>query len=72
MLVGKGQDKLIQSEVSITDTLQAPVAKGTEVGYLTYTLNGEVVKTCPIVTTEEVPKATFLDYFGRIFQKIVY
>lgn len=72
MLVGKGQDKLITSEVAITNELQAPVTKGTEVGYLTYMLNGEIVKKCPIVAAEDVPKASFTDYIIKLFNGILY
>ena len=64
LLVGKGQEKLITSEISIADSVDAPIEKGTEVGTLTYKLKDEVVQTCPIIASETVPKATFIDYFG--------
>jgi D-alanyl-D-alanine carboxypeptidase (penicillin-binding protein 5/6) len=71
MLVPKGQEKLVETEMTLADELQAPVEKGRQVGVLTYKINGKVVQTCPILTSEAVDKANFVDYFGKLFSGLV-
>ncbi|MDF2686338.1 MAG: Serine-type D-Ala-D-Ala carboxypeptidase [Clostridia bacterium] len=71
MLVPKGQEKLVETELTLADELQAPIEKGRQVGVLTYKISGKVVQTCPILTAEAVDKAGFTDYFGRLFNGMV-
>lgn len=71
MLVPKGQEKLVKTEITLAEELQAPVEKGRQVGVLTYKINDKVVQTCPIITEEAVDKAGFTDYFNRIFNGII-
>ncbi len=67
MLVKKGKEKGIETEIVIEPQLTAPVAKGQKVGYVNFILNGQTVKTCEIVASEDVDRAGFLDYFSQIF-----
>ncbi|MGN0989303.1 MAG: serine-type D-Ala-D-Ala carboxypeptidase, partial [Eubacteriales bacterium] len=57
----------IETEIVIEPQLTAPVAKGQKVGYVNFILNGQTVKTCEIVASEDVDRAGFLDYFSQIF-----
>ena len=62
LLIRKGQDKLIVTEVDIAESIAAPVKKGTEVGTVTYTLDGQTVKVCRILAAEDVPRVNFIFY----------
>lgn len=70
LLVAKGQGRNIEKHITVESELTAPIEAGTEVGTVTYTLNGETIKTCPIITTEKVPAAGFGTYFARLFSFI--
>lgn len=71
VLIRKGQDKLIVTSVDIADSISAPVKKGTEVGTVTYTLDGQVVKECKIVTSEDIPRVNFMYYIRELFMAIL-
>lgn len=53
------QDEKIEVSCQVMDCLQAPVAQGTQVGQITYTVDGKIYKTETIVTTQNVDK---IDY----------
>lgn len=66
LVVPKGWEKELSYEISLPESVTAPVVKGEQVGVLTYKLKGETVKTCPIVCAGDVPKATVWDYFAEM------
>ena len=45
------------------ETLVAPVKQGEKAGELQYFLNGKQIGSVDILTTEEVQRAGFVDYF---------
>ena len=47
----------------IKETLAAPVKQGEKAGELQYFLNGKQIGSVDILTTEEVQRAGFVDYF---------
>ncbi len=59
-LLAKGNDVNIEQEISIEDTISAPIAKGQNIGKITYTLNGQVLAECNLVASEDVDKINFL------------
>lgn len=60
-LIKKGQEKDIVQSIQLPDIIQAPISKGQKLGEATYSLNGEVISTVPIISTEDVEKDTFLN-----------
>ncbi|MFT4654254.1 MAG: D-alanyl-D-alanine carboxypeptidase (penicillin-binding protein 5/6) [Kangiellaceae bacterium] len=60
MTVPRGQAELLKANFELTRQLEAPIEKGTEVGILNLTLDGETVATYPLVTLEEVQKGSFV------------
>ncbi len=66
LVVPKGWEKELSYEISLPESVTAPVVRGEQVGVLTYKLKGETVKTCPIVCADDVPKATVWDYFAEM------
>lgn len=53
------EDENIQVSCSVEEILQAPVQKGEQVGVITYLLNGEVLWTELVVTTDAAEKIDF-------------
>ena len=58
MLVKKGSESEVRCEVSISESLEAPVEMGQEAGVLTYTLGGEVLQIRKVLTKAAVEKIT--------------
>ena len=71
VVVPKGQESAVTSSVTMEPSVEAPVAKGTQVGVVTYSIKDKVLQTCPIVVAEDVPRAGFGDYLGRFFQQLL-
>lgn len=59
-LISKGNDINIDQQISIDDTLSAPISKGQTIGKVTYTLNGDVISECNLIASEDVEKISFL------------
>ena len=51
------------------NTLTAPVPKGSQVGEIVYSYQGEKIGEIPLITTEEVQKSTYSDYLRAAFHK---
>ena len=66
----KGSDlNSIKKKVSLPKSIDAPLKKGDSVGKVTYSLDGKTIGEVPIICTKEVKKATFKDYFFRLFSE---
>jgi len=59
----------IQKNYLYGDNVTAPVEKGAEVGYISYSLGGVELGRTPIVASEAVEKAYFIDYLKKILIK---
>lgn len=63
----EGNDvEMIQKNLELPASVQAPVKAGEQAGEAKYTLNGEVVGTVPILFAASVKKAVYRDYVGKI------
>ena len=49
----------VEVRVKIASELQAPVEKCEEIGTVCYYLNGDLIRRCPVITTEAVEKRTY-------------
>lgn len=61
----------IKKKVTLPKSAEAPLKKGASVGKVTYTLEGQTIGEVDIICTKEVKKATFKDYFQRLFTTYV-
>jgi D-alanyl-D-alanine carboxypeptidase (penicillin-binding protein 5/6) len=66
ILLKRGQKDKLQEEIRLPEYLDAPVTAGENGGEVVYTLENEVIKKIPLVTTGEVTKATWLKMFWRM------
>ena len=71
LLVKKGEESLIQTQVTLCTDLEAPVELGQTVGELTVTVNGEVRDTIPIVSAQSVERLTIPGIFQRLLRQAV-
>ncbi len=74
-LVKKGEDKNLVQNISLDDSISAPVYKGQKLGEVTYSINGEIVGSSNILASEDVKKislwnmTTYLyDYWYRLIR----
>ena len=60
-LMQKGQDKELVQNISLEETIQAPVEKGQKIGEVTYSLNGEIILSVNIIAKETVDKMNIIN-----------
>ncbi len=66
-VVSKGSEGRIQAEVTLPETLTAPIGEGDSVGRIDYTLDGTLLGSVDIRATESVDEIGFFTLFLRMF-----
>ena len=66
-LVKKGEESNITYEISLKDSVQAPIEKGQQLGTITYSLNGSNINTVNLVADSSVEKIDLLNMSKFIF-----
>lgn len=66
-LIKKGQEKDITQNVSLQDSISAPVKKGDKLGEVTFTLNSEIVSKTDIIAGEDVNKVTLWNMTTHLY-----
>lgn len=59
----------IEKNFKYQDVVVAPVEKGSEVGHISYSLGGREIGRIPIIASEGVEKAYFIDYLLKVLMK---
>lgn len=67
-LVPKGKSKNVSYNISIPDTVSAPIVKGQKLGEVAYSLDGEIISTVNIVAKEDVKKLNIINMTSRIIE----
>ena len=67
VLITKTQSDQVSTVINISDNIQAPIAKGQEIGRMMAVIDGKSVASVPIVATEAVEKSGI---FKRAWQHI--
>ena len=65
--VKKGEESNITYEISLKDSVQAPVEKGQQLGTITYSLNGSNISTVNLVAENSIEKIDLLNMSKFIF-----
>lgn len=55
-LISKGNDVNIEQNISIDDSISAPISKGQVIGKLTFTLNGDTIAETNLFASDDVDK----------------
>ena len=66
LLLPKADAGKITTTLSLADTLEAPVAKGQEIGTLTVLVDGKAKETIPIAAKEEVPRLSLWQVYTAL------
>ena len=69
VLVPKGKNIVIDSNVQLMDFVSAPIAKGTKAGEIIYTHEGNEVGRANLVISEDIEKAEVQDIMKRAFDR---
>ncbi|MCL2500355.1 MAG: D-alanyl-D-alanine carboxypeptidase [Defluviitaleaceae bacterium] len=69
VLAPKGKHIVVDSDVRIDESLNAPVAEGQRAGIVIYTHEGEEVGRSELIIAEEIAKANLGDMTGRLFKR---
>lgn len=71
LLVKKGEEALIQTNVTLASDLEAPVSAGQTIGELTVMVGEEVRDTIPIVAAQSVERLTIPGIFQRLLRQLL-
>lgn len=67
LLIKKGEESNITYDISLNDSIQAPVSQGQILGTITYSANGNVLLTTNLVAESSVEKSGFFNVTKNIF-----
>lgn len=69
ILLGKEENVTIKEDIA--ESLKAPVKENTQVGTITYELNGQTIRTYPVVTGGSVEKISYPWYFHWVLEEFL-
>ncbi len=67
-LIQKGKSKSISSDISLENSISAPIKKGQKLGEVTYSINGETISKVNIVAKEDVKKLNIVNMSARVIE----
>ena len=67
-LIKKGSSKNVTSNVSLNDTISAPISKGQKLGEITYSIDDKTISTVNIVAKQDVKKLNFTNMSTRVIK----
>ena len=69
ILVDKAQKASVSMELSVEDSITAPVSRGQRLGTLTVRTGEQVLKEIPLVAAQGVERLSFGDLFGKVLRR---
>lgn len=66
-LIEKGNDKNIQQNLNLEDSVSAPIAEGQKLGEISFILDNKTLSTIDIVAKSDVEKINLFTMFKRIY-----
>ena len=70
MLVDKGQKNAVSMELTVEESVEAPVAQGQRLGTLTVKAGDQILKEIPLVAETAVDRLGFGDIFIKILKRV--
>ena len=67
-LIQKGKSKAISTNITLDDTVSAPITKGQKLGEISYTLDGKEISKINIVAKEDVKKLSLVNMSARVVE----
>lgn len=71
-VLSKGEAEKVRLEVTIPESLIAPIKAGDKIGEIRYLLNGNEIGRSDIVSAEDIEKIGFFDVFMRMLEKFLF
>ncbi len=71
VLIKKGQASKLTRSVSLPESVEAPVNRGDEVGRIEYYIDGVLIKSCPITSSENVEKLGYSGILSRFLRRML-
>jgi D-alanyl-D-alanine carboxypeptidase (penicillin-binding protein 5/6) len=71
ILVRKGEEKLIQTQTTLTENLEAPVEQGQTIGQLEILVDGTLRETIPLIASQSVARLTISGIFQQMLQQLM-
>ena len=69
MLIDKSQKSSVATEITLEETVKAPVSKGQRLGTATIRAGEQILTEIPLVAEQGVEKLTWWDIFCQLFKK---
>ena len=66
ILIDKAQKNGVSMELSVVDSVTAPVSQGQRLGTLTLKSQEQILKEIPLVAAEAVARLTYWDLFAKV------
>lgn len=70
-LCGNESSDKIEKKTIFKKEIKAPIKKGDEIGSVIYTLDNKEIDKIPILASEDVKEAGFIDYFYKLFKRLL-
>ena len=70
LLIDKAQKDQVNIQVTLDESVTAPVSKGQKLGTLTVRVGEQVLSQVPMVAEEAVPRLTWWDLFLQVLQRL--
>ena len=70
ILIDRADVNGVTTEISLAESVEAPVEAGQKLGEMKVLVNGEVLETIPIVAEEEVPRLSITGIFSRLLDTL--
>lgn len=71
MLIPSGKQKSVAEEITLLETIPAPVKAGQKIGSVKISIDSEVIAEYDVVAGEDIQKMTFGHGFMRLLKKII-
>ena len=69
MLIDKSQKSAISMELSVQESVTAPVSKGQRLGTLTVKAGEQILREVPLIAAEAVERKSFADLLGMVLKR---
>lgn len=69
-MIRKGEEGLVQTQVTLAQNLEAPVETGQILGQLEVLVDGQLRDTIPIVSAQSVDRLTIPGIFQRMLRQL--
>ena len=69
VVIKKGLEKNVIQNISLEDSVEAPISKGQKVGTATFSLNDEIIATVNIVAESSVEKSNMFSITTNLYKK---